>query len=178
MRHRRISQAVSGAAGIAAACGGLRGRTHIACCIARRSAFAGFGLGYQRDRRCRCARKLEVVAGFPRAVCCATRRWRPHLSNSRAAGWCRAPLFINQLVHVIMRNALDGVTDVAYCAPPSCSTAPSASRCTRVVNRGRRGNRRRRNAAPVSPLVSMLGIPPGAEIDVINDDNADELLGA
>ena len=26
---------------------------------------------------------------------------------------------------------------------------------------------------PVSPLVSMLGLPAGAAIDIINDDNAD-----
>jgi Family of unknown function (DUF6352) len=29
------------------------------------------------------------------------------------------------------------------------------------------------NPAPVTPLVSMLGIPAEAEIDIINDDNAD-----
>ena len=29
------------------------------------------------------------------------------------------------------------------------------------------------NPTPVSPLVSMLGIPAEAEIDVLNDDNAD-----
>ena len=29
------------------------------------------------------------------------------------------------------------------------------------------------NTAPVSPLVSMLGIPAEAEIDIINDDNAE-----
>ena len=31
---------------------------------------------------------------------------------------------------------------------------------------------------PVSPLVSMLGLPAAAEIDVLNEDNAGELLAA
>ena len=30
-----------------------------------------------------------------------------------------------------------------------------------------------KSATPASPLVSMLGIPPEAEIDIINDDNAE-----
>src|SRR5262245_9718751 len=84
------------------------------------------------------------------------------------------PLFINQLVHVIMRNALDGVED------------------TRVLRAAELFFRTQRvtlhdgsliaadeeiiggvSATPVSPLVSMLGIPPEANIDVINGDNAD-----
>lgn len=82
-------------------------------------------------------------------------------------------LFINQLVHVILRNALDGVTD------------------TRVLRAGEMFFRTQRvtlheqaliaadeetiggiNTAPVTPLVSMLGIPAEAEIDVLNEGNA------
>ena len=33
-----------------------------------------------------------------------------------------------------------------------------------------------KSPTPVSPLVSMLGIPAEAEIDVMNDDNAEQLL--
>ena len=42
------------------------------------------------------------------------------------------PLFINQLVHVILRNALDGVTERAWCGRPKCSSAPSGRPCTTV----------------------------------------------
>ena len=43
------------------------------------------------------------------------------------------PLFVNQLVHVILRNALDGVEDAARaCAPPKCSSARSASPCMKA----------------------------------------------
>jgi hypothetical protein len=84
------------------------------------------------------------------------------------------PLFINQLVHVILRNALDGEDNA------------------RVVRAGELFFRTQRvtlhdgsliaadeetiggaSATPVTPLVSMLGIPSEAEIDIINDDNID-----
>jgi hypothetical protein len=84
------------------------------------------------------------------------------------------PLFINQLMHVILRNALDGVDD------------------TRVLRAAELFFRTQRvtlhdgsllaadeeiiggvSATPVTPLVSMLGIPPEADIDVINGGNAD-----
>src|SRR5262249_17444419 len=82
-------------------------------------------------------------------------------------------LFINQLVHVILRNALDGCDD------------PYVLRAAEMLFRPQRlalhegsliaaddetvaGARQ----APVSPLVSILGIPREAEIDVMNDDNA------
>jgi uncharacterized protein DUF6352 len=84
------------------------------------------------------------------------------------------PLFVNQLVHVILRNALDGVED------------------TRVLRAAEMFFRTQRvtlhdgsliaadeetiggiNTSPVTPLVSMLGIPAEAEIDIINRDNAD-----
>ena len=82
-------------------------------------------------------------------------------------------LFINQLVHVILRNALDDCND------------PYVLRAAELFYRPQRmtlhegsliaadeetisGN----SDTPVSPLVSMLGIPAEAEIDVMNDDNA------
>ena len=83
-------------------------------------------------------------------------------------------LFVNQLVHVIMRNALDGVEDA------------------NVVRGGEMFFRTQRvtihegsliaadeekiggaNPASVSPLVSMLGIPAEAHIHVINGENAE-----
>lgn len=84
------------------------------------------------------------------------------------------PLFINQLVHVILRNALDGVTD-----PRVLRAAEMFFRTQRVTlhdgsliaaDEETIGGV---NTAPVTPLVSMLGIPPEAEIDVMNDGNVD-----
>jgi hypothetical protein len=83
-------------------------------------------------------------------------------------------LFINQLVHVILRNALDDCTD------------PYVLRAAELFFRSQRMTLHEgsliaadeetisgKSDTPVSPLVSMLGIPAAAEIDVMNDDNAE-----
>ncbi|HEY6753641.1 MAG TPA: DUF6352 family protein [Pseudolabrys sp.] len=84
------------------------------------------------------------------------------------------PLFINQLVHVILRNALDGIED-----PRVLRAAELFFRTQRVTlhegsliaaDEEKIGGI---NTAPVTPLVSMLGIPPEANIDIINGENAD-----
>jgi hypothetical protein len=84
------------------------------------------------------------------------------------------PLFIHQLVHVILRNALDDVGD------------PFVLRAAELMFRPQRltihdgslvaaddeliaGP----NGGPVSPLVSMMGLPAAAGVDVLNEDNAD-----
>jgi len=82
------------------------------------------------------------------------------------------PLFINQLVHAILRNALDSVTDARV-----LRASELFFRTQRVTLHGgsliaaddetTAGS----NKLPVSPLVSMLGLPVDAEIDVVNDDN-------
>jgi hypothetical protein len=83
------------------------------------------------------------------------------------------PLFLNQLVHLILRNVLDRCED------------PFVLRAAELLFRPQRmtvhdgsliaaddetiagtGN------APLSPLVSMLGPPAAAEIDVMVEDNA------
>src|SRR5512143_2535282 len=84
------------------------------------------------------------------------------------------PLFINQLVHVILRNALDGVEDARV-----VRGAELFFRTQRVTLHG--GSLIAAdeetiggvNTAPVTPLVSMLGIPAEAEIDIINGANAE-----
>jgi Family of unknown function (DUF6352) len=83
------------------------------------------------------------------------------------------PLFVNQLVHVILRNALEGARE-----PRVVRAAEMFFRTQRVtVHEGSLlaadeetvgGG----NPAPVTPLVSMLGLPAEAQIDVLNDDNA------
>ena len=84
------------------------------------------------------------------------------------------PLFINQLVHVIVRNALDGVTDARV-----LRAAELFFRTQRVtMHEGSLLAADEEtiggvNTTPVTPLVSMLGIPAEANIDIINDDNAE-----
>src|SRR5712691_10200956 len=84
------------------------------------------------------------------------------------------PLFINQLVHVILRNALDGCED-----PYMVRAAELLFRPQRLtVHEGSLIAADEETVAgastqPVSPLVSMLGLPAAAEIDVLNDDNAE-----
>jgi hypothetical protein len=83
-------------------------------------------------------------------------------------------LFLNQLVHVILRNALDGCDDPYVLRAAELFFRPqrmtlhegSLIAADEETIAGRSGT-------PVSPLVSMLGIPAEAEIAVMNDDNAD-----
>jgi hypothetical protein len=84
------------------------------------------------------------------------------------------PLFINQLVHVILRNALDGCDD-AY-----------VLRAAELFFREQRLTVHEQSLiaadeetiagigdTPLSPLVSMLGLQTASEIDVLSDVNAD-----
>jgi hypothetical protein len=88
------------------------------------------------------------------------------------------PLFVNQLVHVILRNALDGCSD------------PFVLRAAELFFRAQRFTTHEgaligadeetlggTGAAPLSPLVSMLGIPAAAEIDILTGDNAESYWG-
>jgi hypothetical protein len=83
------------------------------------------------------------------------------------------PLFLNQLVHLILRNALDGCED-----PYVVRAAELFFRPQRVtVHEGAllAADEERiagTNPAPVSPLVSMLGLEKSTEIDVMVDENA------
>jgi hypothetical protein len=83
------------------------------------------------------------------------------------------PLFLNQLVHVILRNALD------------CCEDPLVLRAAELFFRPQRMMLHEgsliaadeetiagASARPLTPLIAMLGIPAGAEIDVLNDANA------
>jgi len=82
-------------------------------------------------------------------------------------------LFVNQLVHVILRNALDGVEDAQV-----VRAAELFFRTQRVtLHEGSLIAADEEviggiNPAPQSPRVSMLGIPADAQIDVLNDENA------
>ncbi len=84
------------------------------------------------------------------------------------------PLFVNQLVHVILRNALDNCED-----PLVLRAAELFFRAQRVTLHDGSliaadeemiaGT----NAATASPLVSILGLQKAAGIDVLADDNAE-----
>jgi hypothetical protein len=83
------------------------------------------------------------------------------------------PLFLNQLVHVILRNALDGYGDPfvvraaeLFFRPQRLTTHQEALIAADEETLAGIGT------APSSPLVSMLGIPAGAQIDILTDDNA------
>jgi hypothetical protein len=84
------------------------------------------------------------------------------------------PLFMNQLAHVILRNALDGVTDARVLRAAELFFRTQRltlhENSLLVADEEVIGGI---NAAPVSPLVSLLGIPVEANIDVLNDANAD-----
>jgi hypothetical protein len=83
------------------------------------------------------------------------------------------PLFLDQLVHVILRNALDGCDDPYVLRAAELFFRPQrvtihegsllAADEERIAGETR---------APVSPLVSMLGLERSSEIDVLNDANA------
>jgi len=84
------------------------------------------------------------------------------------------PLFLNQLVHAILRNALNDVTD-----PWILRAGELFFRTQRVTLHENSliaadeetivGTSQR----PVSPLVSMLGLPAEAAIEVLNNENAE-----
>jgi hypothetical protein len=98
-----------------------------------------------------------------------------YLDLMQSGGRAMPPLFVNQLVHVILRNALDGCQDAEV-----VRAAELFFRTQRVTvldksliaadeeTVGGIGG------APSSPLVSMLGIPTEAHIHVLNAENADE----
>jgi hypothetical protein len=84
------------------------------------------------------------------------------------------PLFINQLVHVILRNALDGCEDAEVARAGELFFR--TQRVTMHENNLIAADEEKvagTNATPASPLVSMLGIPAEANIDVLAPENAD-----
>jgi hypothetical protein len=83
------------------------------------------------------------------------------------------PLFVNQIVHAILRNVLDDCDDAYVLRAAEMLFRPqrltthegSLIAADEETVAGP-------NAQSASPLVSMLGLPAQAAIDVLNDDNA------
>ena len=81
------------------------------------------------------------------------------------------PLFLDQLVHVILRNMLDGSDDafVLRAAEIFFRTQRFAIHDGALLA----ADAEHVEAAGESPLVAMLGLPPANNIEVINEHNAD-----
>jgi len=95
-----------------------------------------------------------------------------YLHLARSGFGATPPLFVNQLVHVLLRNILDGCEDVyalraaeMFFRPQRLTTHQGS--LIAADEETVAGS----NAQSASPLVSMLGLPAGAAIDVLNDDN-------
>jgi len=95
-----------------------------------------------------------------------------YLSLVRKGAHGTPPLFINQLIHVMLRNALDGCEDAWI-----LRAAELFFRAQRItVHEGSLLAADEEVIAgttpgQISPLVGMLGIEKSAEIDVLADDN-------
>ena len=111
--------------------------------------------------------------------CWHTARSRRPISISCARGLKVPHLFINQLVHVILRNALDDCDDPYVLRAGELFFRPQRMTLHEgSLIAGDEETIAGKSDKPVSPLVSMLGIPAEAEVDVMNDDNADALFRA
>lgn len=82
-------------------------------------------------------------------------------------------IFLNQVVHVILRNVLDTCTDAyvlraaeLFFRPQKLTVHEGSLLAADEETISGLGDK------PLSPLVSMLGLPAAAEIDVLNDTNA------
>jgi hypothetical protein len=88
------------------------------------------------------------------------------------------PLFLNQLVRVILRNALDGCGDPFVIRAAELFFRPQLMTMHNgALIAADEETIAGTNPTPLSPLVSMLGIPAGAQIDILTDDNAHSYWG-
>jgi hypothetical protein len=88
------------------------------------------------------------------------------------------PIFLNQLVHVILRNVLDGCDDPLELRAAELFFRPQVL----TLHEGSllaadEETISGTSTTPVSPLVSMLGLPASSNIDVMGEHNADSYFG-
>jgi hypothetical protein len=108
----------------------------------------------------------DILLGYPTLEAA-------YLALMRSGSVKLPPLFVNQLTHVILRNALDGCDD------------PFVLRAGELFFRVQRVTLHEQSlicadeekvagtaSTPLSPLVSMLGIPAEANIDVMTEETA------
>lgn len=96
-----------------------------------------------------------------------------YLALIRSGVGATPPLFLNQLVHVILRNLLDGCEDAFLLRAAELMFRPQRL----TVHEGALLAADEEavagaSAQPVSPLVAMFGLSPVGEIDVLGEDNA------
>ena len=96
-----------------------------------------------------------------------------YLDLIRNGAGATPPLFINQLVHAILRNVLDGCEDPFVLRAAELFFRPQRM----TVHGGSLIAADEETVAgtspqPLSPLVAMLGVPVPGEADVLNEDNA------
>ena len=83
------------------------------------------------------------------------------------------PLFVNQLVHVILRNALDDCDDPMVLRAAELFFRPQiVTQHEGSLIAADEETIAGANDVHISPLVSMLGLPASGEIEVIGPDNA------
>ena len=98
-----------------------------------------------------------------------------YLHLARAGFGATPPLFVNQLVHAILRNLLDDCEDVHVLrAAEMFFRVQQLTTHEGSLIAADEETVAGSNAQSASPLVSMLGIPAEAAIDVLNDDNAQD----
>jgi uncharacterized protein DUF6352 len=115
----------------------------------------------------------ELMIGFRDHLLAHPTLEAAYLALMRRGAGRTPPLFVNQLVHVILRNVLDGCEDAYVLRAAELFFRPQrvalhegallAADEERIAGS---------NPAPVSPLVSMLGLEKSAAIDVLADGNA------
>lgn len=97
-----------------------------------------------------------------------------YLALMRDGAIALPPLFVNQLTHVILRNVLDGCDDPFVLRAGELFFRPQRVTLNQqsllAVDEEWIGSE---DPAPTTPLLSLLEIPEEAQIDIIDDENAD-----
>jgi Family of unknown function (DUF6352) len=115
----------------------------------------------------------ELMIGFRDLLLAQPTLEAAYLALMRGGAGRTPPLFINHLVHVILRNLLDGCDDPYVLRAAELFFRPQ--RITLHEGALFAGDEERIASAhpsPVSPLVSLLGLERSAAIDVLSDANA------
>jgi hypothetical protein len=115
----------------------------------------------------------ELMIGFRDLLLAHPTLEAAYLALMRHGAGRTPPLFVNQLVHVILRNMLDDCGDPHVLRAAELFFRPQ--RITLHEGALLAGDEERiasRHPSPVSPLVSLLGLEKSAAIDVLNDANA------
>ncbi len=115
----------------------------------------------------------ELMIGFRDLLLAHPRLEAAYLALMRHGAGRTPPLFVNQLVHAILRNILDDCADPYVLRAAELFFRPQ--RITLHEGALLAADEERiasRHHSPVSPLVSLLGLEKSAAIDVLGDGNA------